>query len=338
MPLKHTSIPAGVDQPGFTGVTPSSWGQAHTFSGGTNGAVVLYNTGNSDNLGYAASAAGLLVSTGTNVLPTFTSTISIPILFTSYVQFSANYGGAVQAGSIFKHSNNGLMLTGVTGAAFDFAITNPSGASGVLIVPTGTLNITLGGVITGTGIGTSVIGGGGTSANSSLAINGGDTTARGAYIQFQKNGAKTLFVGHKSAIIGSGTADTLVLFAPALTGMEFYVAGSGSPSWGIDSSSNFTFGASNHPALSSGTPSVASGASAITGNDYAFTVTADNSAANIVVNFGHTFSSNPIAVATYGSTVGSPAVLHVTCSTTQLTLPFAAWSNTQTINVHVFGV
>lgn len=88
MPLKHSTIPAGTDQPGFAGVTPSIWAQQHTFSGGTQGSVLTYNTGSSDNLSFTQSLAGLLLSTGTNVLPTFTSTINVALTFSSINSFT----------------------------------------------------------------------------------------------------------------------------------------------------------------------------------------------------------------------------------------------------------
>ena len=121
MPLKHTTIPSGVDQAGFTGVTPSIWGQAHTFSGGTNGAAVIYNTGNSDNLGYAASVAGLFFSTGTNVLPTFSSTINIALTFSSTITFGAPFTstatGSYIIGAGGAGANSSLGINGASGTA-----------------------------------------------------------------------------------------------------------------------------------------------------------------------------------------------------------------------------
>jgi hypothetical protein len=44
------------------------------------------------------------------------------------------------AGAILKHAGNGLFISGALGSAFDFALTNPSGAAAIMTVPTGTIN------------------------------------------------------------------------------------------------------------------------------------------------------------------------------------------------------
>lgn len=96
--------------------------------------------------------------------------------------------------------------------------------------------------------------------------------------------------------------------------------------WGINANGDFTFGASSHLALSSGTPTISSGGgtgASITGTDYGFIVTVGTSpgSANIVINYGHTYTSAPAAV---GSIVLGSIVNNnfdgITTSTTQCTI------------------
>ncbi len=63
-------------------------------------------------------------------------------------------GGSVGAGSVLKSAANGMVIQGVTGSSYDFAIVTPSGAAFVLRQPTGTQNL----VGLGTFIGTRLIG------------------------------------------------------------------------------------------------------------------------------------------------------------------------------------
>lgn len=86
------------------------------------------------------SAAGLILGSAVNVttLASTTTSVSGTIQFPVSVVFIAN-------GTISKHASNGLMIAGVAGSVFDFALTNPSGATGILIVPTGTVNAQFGG-------------------------------------------------------------------------------------------------------------------------------------------------------------------------------------------------
>lgn len=107
MPVKHSTIPAGTDQPGFTGVTPSIWAQQHTFSGGTQGAVLTYNTGSSDNSSWVNTVAGFLLASGTNVLPTFTATVPFATTFTFFGDQAFTAGGVGRNSLTIQNSTAG---------------------------------------------------------------------------------------------------------------------------------------------------------------------------------------------------------------------------------------
>lgn len=63
------------------------------------------------------------------------------------------------AGGISRHGVNGLMIGGIAGSTYDLVLVNPSGASGIMGVPTGTINavyfgaVSVAGLITSTGFG-----------------------------------------------------------------------------------------------------------------------------------------------------------------------------------------
>lgn len=78
--LKHKTIPAGVDQPGFTGVTPSLYAEEHLFSGGTHGALMYRDTGASDGSGWVTSAPGVCISAGSLEIPSFSQTLPTAVM------------------------------------------------------------------------------------------------------------------------------------------------------------------------------------------------------------------------------------------------------------------
>jgi hypothetical protein len=106
------------------------------------------------------------LSDGTNV-----ALLNAANTFSGSIQFTANvsYPGG---GSISKLSNNGLMIGAVAGSSYDFAIVNPSGASGIMLVPTGTLTVQFGG---------DVVAGGSTHSQSSATVNPDISLADGSY-------------------------------------------------------------------------------------------------------------------------------------------------------------
>lgn len=52
-------------------------------------------------------------------------------------------GGA----AFIKHASDGLLIAAATGSVFDFALMNPSGASGIFFTPTGTVNMGMNGIL-----------------------------------------------------------------------------------------------------------------------------------------------------------------------------------------------
>lgn len=103
MPLKHKTLPAGTDRPGFAGVTPSLYAEEHLFSGGDHGSVLTRNTLNTDGAGWIATANGVLTSTGVGILPTFATTLP------NVVQDNI--------------TRTGTLVSGATGAGFTVALT-----------------------------------------------------------------------------------------------------------------------------------------------------------------------------------------------------------------------
>lgn len=102
MALKHKTLPAGTDRPGFGGVTPSLYAEEHLFSGGADGSVLVRNTGSSDGAEWIATANGVLTSTGAATLPSFATTLP----------------NAVQD----NITRLGTLVSGATGAGFTLAL------------------------------------------------------------------------------------------------------------------------------------------------------------------------------------------------------------------------
>jgi hypothetical protein len=175
-----------------------------------------------------------------------------------------------------------------------------------------------------TGAGTHVMGGGGTSTSSVLRLNGASGTGIGAFLQLQKNGTTFADFGNRAAIIGSGTSSDAVLFADTGNAIGFMTNGSTSEKWGINSAGDHTFGASQHISDSSGTPTIGSGGGSspsIAGTDYAFIYTFGTSAGSPstgVVNFGHTWTTTPVCVGT--SRAATSTLVSLNSSTTAITV------------------
>jgi hypothetical protein len=190
-------------------------------------------------------------------------------------------------------------VAGTLGVTGDFAVnTNKFTANAT------SGNVVIAGIYNGTGTGTNLLGAGGTGTNSALVINGANAVGGGGYVQWQKNGTSKGHIGTLSSILGSGTSDDIALYAYASAGIQFFTNNSTSTKWGINPAGDWTFGASNHIADSSGTPgNVASAgtgcpcATTIAGTDYALTLTQSlgNGSSN-TVTFGHTFSTTPVCV------------------------------------------
>jgi hypothetical protein len=168
-----------------------------------------------------------------------------------------------------------------------------------------------------------IIGGGGTIANSVLRIDGASGVALGSIISLAKNGTDKAHIALTSAILGSGSSDDLAVYSN--TGTGIYTNGA-NLRWGYNTAGDHTFGASSHIADSNGTPTKSS----CTGGgcswsidtdstDYAMSLTI-TTATTVTVAFGHTFSSNPVCVATPGSSAGVSMYISGGSSTTGFTL------------------
>jgi fibronectin-binding autotransporter adhesin len=272
--------------------------------------------------------------TGANTLPDAVLSTNVPLknaanAFTGSIQFtsSVTFPGA---GSISKHASNGLFIAGVAGSSFDFVITNPSGATAAIYVPTGTVNVGFGGTLVGTSNGRSIIGAGTAGSSTALRVDGGTGAGSGSYISFAKAATDQASVGMESALIGSGTSNNLVLFPAAGNAINFYTNGSTSIRWGINTAGDFTFGASSHIFASNGTPSCTGCA----GTDYAFTGTQSGAGA-VTVTFGHTFSTTPVCIATHN---GSANALFTTAvSTTGVTFTPSGVTAASAFYAHCFG-
>lgn len=142
MSLKHKTLPAGVDQPGFGGITPTLYAEEHSFSGGAQGAVLVRNTTTSDGKAWVSSAAGLFASTGANEIPTFTDTIPTAAQDNitrvgTVVSGVWNAGAVTSSGNIAGVNGSFSGTLGVTGA-----VTLSAGLAGVSATFSTTLAVT----------------------------------------------------------------------------------------------------------------------------------------------------------------------------------------------------
>lgn len=63
------------------------------------------------------------------------------------LQLSTNTSLPAGGAAFIKHASDGLLIAAATGSVFDFALTNPSGASGIFFTPTGTVNMGMNGIL-----------------------------------------------------------------------------------------------------------------------------------------------------------------------------------------------
>lgn len=139
--VKHKTLPAGVDQVGFGGITPSLYAEEHAFSGGTQGAVLVRNTLTTDGSSWAATIAGVLVSAGVNNLPTFSATLPNAVQ-DNITRLGAVVSGSFNAGAV---TTTALVVNGtitVTGAATMAAISATSGTFSTTLSVTSTATFT----------------------------------------------------------------------------------------------------------------------------------------------------------------------------------------------------
>lgn len=109
MPLKHATIPAGADQVGFTGVTPSLYAEDHAFYGGTHASLLIRSSLSSDGSAWVASTAGVLQSAGANEIPAYSTTLQ------TAVQDNITRTGALVSGSTGAGFTVALSVATVTG-------------------------------------------------------------------------------------------------------------------------------------------------------------------------------------------------------------------------------
>ncbi len=112
--------------------------------------------------------------------------------FTSNISFSSS-----KAGRIYKASNHGLAMQGVTGTENDLAIFSPTGSLRI-VVPTGTNNLVLNRDLGDVGIGTaSPLGR--LQVNEYTVASQGNQNIHGELSVFANSGAESLFLGIKNA-------------------------------------------------------------------------------------------------------------------------------------------
>lgn len=189
----------------------------------------------------------------------------------------------------------------------------PSGTAGNAITFTEGLRISNAGLLTVGAVGTHTIGGGGTSTNSFLVINGANASGMGGALRIDKNGsasATSIYLGHTSTLTGAGTSSNLMLYSGA--GIVFNTNDSTNTRFAIGTTGDWLVGASLHVMDSVGTPTISSGfgiTPSITGIDSAFIVMLGASPGSTgVISFGHTtYSAAPTVIACYGNNVsGAP--------------------------------
>lgn len=171
-----------------------------------------------------------------------------------------------------------------------------------------------------------------TTGNKTFTLGGSPADNSAAFIQMlSSNTQKNWRIGANASIAGAfelvpstaagGSTFTTPVLTILATGVYDF-----NGKWGIDANGNLTNGASAHIADSNGTPSIASGfgtAAAVTGTDYAMSIATGTSGTTTgTINFGHTFSSAPICVATRNTTDGG--VVSASSSTTQVALVYTS--------------
>lgn len=186
-------------------------------------------------------------------------------------------------------------------------------------------------------------------ANEARVFVGNETAGRGVFIHSYSGSFTTSgFAIADGGLINMPGAGGLGFMANDAAGIIHFYTGGTSRRFAIDAAGNWTIGTSLHIVDSNGTPSIASGfglTPAISGNDYAFTITLSTTpGATGVVNFGHTFASAPVVTATYGNNVSGPpggqSVSVEAVSTTAVTLRYGSTGTISVgdkIFVHVRG-
>lgn len=89
----------------------------------------------------ALTVSGILTASGAIVA---NSTFTAAALITANGGVYVN-GGSFGVGRIYKDSNSGMVIVGITGATYDFVISDPTGNYTLLGNPTGTQNLIAGG-------------------------------------------------------------------------------------------------------------------------------------------------------------------------------------------------
>lgn len=128
------------------------------------------------------------------------------------------------------------------------------------------------------------------------------------------DGVRLVTTGSAGLVLNTTSASALIRFDTQ-----------GAVRWGINGNGDFVFGPSTHIALSNGTPTFSSGGGngTITGTDYGFVITTGSTTTfPIVVNYGHTYASAPVAVinCTPGGGATFPNRVSVQTTTTQVTI------------------
>jgi hypothetical protein len=185
--LKHKTIPAGSDQPGFTGVTPSLYAEEHSFSGGANGSVLVRNIVNSDGAGWVATAAGVLQSTGAATTPTFGS-VPDAYLSSNIPLINAANTFSNSTPIILGATSKGTLRADVVGylamnsGSSGFVWRSNNNASDLMTLSNAAL-LTLAGLLNVTGVGThQFIVAGGNATNALNVRNTSAGTAANAYV------------------------------------------------------------------------------------------------------------------------------------------------------------
>jgi len=120
-------------------------------------------------------------------------------------------------------------------------------------------------------------------------------------------------------LVGKGSGDN-TLYAYVPTGGSFNIGVNDNQVWKASATGVYYNGSLTD---SYGTPSVTSGASSVTGRDYAMVVVGATHAANAVIAFGNTWTNAPICTATV-STSGNIYPARASTTTTALTLNFTS--------------
>jgi hypothetical protein len=261
----------------------------------------------------STAADALCVGSSGGASPTCTGGVQSGVLSITGALATASALKVTETGS---SSVVGLEFRRTGGTASTWTLFNPGGSTDFYLASG------VGNVFTLTAAGALGLSAGIT-AGSTVTINA--AAGSNGYVSKVSGSNKAIF-GLTGFIEGDSSTDAAV-FAESGLGIFFYTNGSSSQRFSINTTGDWRMGASDHIMDSVGTPTITdhfsgSASDTIAGTDYAFKWTFGSTLDGAgTVTFGHTFSTAPICVVSFGG--APPAVAMRISGTTTTTVSVA---------------